>query len=293
MIIPPCLKKGDSIAVVSPSSPVQAKQIQPGIEFLKANGFNINYGKHVYSQERFLAGTDIERATDIMDAFKNPEIKAIIATRGGQGSQRILPLLDYDFIQKNPKPLFGFSDTTALQLGLFKKAGLVSYTGFTLSICQSNQIKKTLLNTLLGKPYEISSGIKVNSGTCQGPLLGGNLTLLTNLMGTQYFPNFKNCILLIEDVAVEPYNIDGMLSQLHLAGIFNEVIGVVFGKFEQCNFNTKHKHQGNIYDVIDEWASIIKVPCIKEFSYGHGKKNAVLPIGKDVILDADNRCIKI
>lgn len=116
---------------------------------------------------------------------------------------------------------------------------------------------------------------------------------MTNLMGTPYLPSFKEGILLVEDVGVEPYNIDGMLSQLDLAGIFDEVSGVIFGTFEHCKSKKSNQYDGMVEDVINEWASKIKVPCIKEFPYGHGKQNCILPIGKVVTLDADNTCVTI
>lgn len=287
------LQLGDTIGIVSPSSPVLESALEDGISFLKTLGFKIKLSEHVFSSERFLAGKDAERAGDIMECFINPDIKAIIATRGGQGSQRILPFLDYDLIQKNPKPLFGFSDTTALQLGLFKKTGLVSYTGYTLTSHFDNLVKTTLSSAMFGKTYNISKGETVKGGNCKGILLGGNLTLLTNLMGTPYFPCFKDSILLLEDVGVTPYNIDGMLSQLALAGIFDEVSGVIFGMFEDCGSPTSQQSDGSVQDVISEWSSQLKIPCIKEFPYGHGNHNSVLPIGQLAHLDADNPSVLI
>ncbi|HAT1778572.1 TPA: LD-carboxypeptidase [Legionella pneumophila] len=293
ILCPEPLQRGDIVGLISPSSPITEKAIEVGVHLLKSNGFNVKYAKHMFASERFLAGKDRDRAQDVMDFFIDSEVKAIIATRGGQGSQRLLPFLDYELIKKNPKPLFGFSDTTALQLGLFKNTGLVSYTGFTLTIHLSTQVKKTLFSSLLGQEYTIRKGIKVHGGVSRGTLLGGNLTLMTNLMGTPYMPTFKGCILLVEDVGVEPYNIDGMFSQLDLAGIFDEVSGVIFGTFEQCKSKKSNQSDGTVEDVINEWASKLKVPCIKEFSYGHGKQNCILPIGKVVTLDADTTCVTI
>jgi muramoyltetrapeptide carboxypeptidase len=287
------LKKGDTIGIVSPSSPVLRHELESGIKFLEENGFKVKYGKHIFSEERFLAGKDDERANDIMDFFKDPDVKAIIASRGGQGSQRLLPLLDYDVIKQNPKKLFGFSDTTALQLGLFKMCGLISYTGFTLTVHTNALVKKTLMFCLSDQRYNIFKGTQIYPGICQGLLLGGNLTLLTNLMGTPYLPDFHESILLLEDVGVEPYNVDGMLSQLALAGIFDQVAGVIFGKFEKCKSKKLHQSNGTVEDVINEWSSTLKVPCIKDFSYGHGRQNSVLPIGDIVVLDAKNLCVKI
>ncbi len=146
----------------------------------------------------------MDRANDLMNFFKDPEIKTIIATRGGQSSQRLLPLLDYDLIKRNPKQLIGFSDTTALQLGLFKISGLITYTGYTLTVNLSPLVKKTLMSCLLNNNYQIFRGVTVYPGVSKGSLLGGNLTLLTNLMGTPYFPEFNESILLLEDVGIEP-----------------------------------------------------------------------------------------
>ncbi|HFE8513006.1 TPA: LD-carboxypeptidase, partial [Legionella pneumophila] len=125
ILCPTPLQKGDIVGLISPSSPIMEQDIEAGVHLLKSHGFKVKYAKHMLASERFLAGKDSDRANDVMDFFKDSEVKAIIATRGGQGSQRLLPFLDYELIQRNPKQLYGFSDTTALQLGLFKNSGLV------------------------------------------------------------------------------------------------------------------------------------------------------------------------
>ncbi len=281
----PPLQKGDVIGLIAPSSPLNPGDLEKGIHFLEQQGFKIKLGKHINDADRFLAGKDEDRAKDIMDFFKDKEVKAIIAIRGGQGSQRLLPLLDYEIIAANPKIVVGFSDTTALQLGLLKKTGLITYTGFTLTVLRNDLVEKTLVDCLSGKSFQIEEGTTVHSGIAEGPLVGGNLMILTNLMGTPYQPDFKGCILLIEDVGIEPYNVDGMISQLDLAGVFDQVAGVIFGQFENC-VNRNPDHTDTVEDVINEWSNRIKVPCIKDFPYGHGKKNSVLPIGANVLLDA-------
>ncbi|ASQ46529.1 S66 peptidase family protein [Legionella clemsonensis] len=227
-----------------------------------------------------------------MDFFKDPEIKGIIATRGGQGSQRLLPLLDYHAITENPKILVGFSDTTALQLGILKMTGLVSYTGFTLTTKSNQFIKKTLLSCLFDEQYCITEGEGVNPGIVEAAIVGGNLSLLTSLIGTPYQPDFEGNILLLEDVAVEPFNIDRMLSHLELAGVFGKISGLIFGQFEDCVSNFDNR-DGTIDEVISEWSMRSKVPCIKNFPYGHGDKNCVLPIGKKVTLDAGVNSVTI
>ncbi|WP_454782810.1 S66 peptidase family protein [Legionella sp. WA2022007384] len=291
IIYPKPLKKGDTIGVVSPSSPLRAKSIDEGINYLQDLGFKIAFGSHFKEEDRFLAGSDEHRAKDIMDFFKDPEVKAIIVSRGGQGSQRILPLLDYPIISNNPKILVGFSDTTALQLGILKRTGLISYSGYTLTLPFNPLLEKTFLSCIFNEDYTVQGGEMIHSGKIKGELVGGNLSLITSLIGTPYQPDFKNKILLLEDVATEPYNIDRMISHLHLAGILAQVSGIVFGQFENCI--SKDETEGTIDDVINEWASCFKIPCLKNFPYSHGVNNCVLPIGSLVTLDASSRSLHI
>lgn len=288
------LQQGDTIGVISPSSPVKPGSLNVGIHHLNQKGYKVKLGKHVYDADRFLAGKDEDRAKDIVDFFKDPEIKAIIASRGGQGSQRLLPLLDYELIRQNSKILIGFSDTTALQLGLLKKSGLESYTGYTLTHPIDSRIDETLMNCLTGKSYTIQEGISVAPGIANGPLIGGNLSLLTSLLGTPFQPDLNECILLIEDVEIEPFKLDGMLSHLHLSGLFDQVAGVIFGQFEQCIPLDAHKEEmGTADDVINEWSRKLSVPCLKDFPYGHGKRSCVLPLGRSVSLNASECTLDI
>ncbi|KTD53044.1 S66 peptidase family protein [Legionella quateirensis] len=291
IINPNPLQNGDVIGIVSPSSPLKSKSIDKGINYLRDMGFKIKFGAHFKEENRFLAGSDENRAKDIMDFFKDPEVKAIIVSRGGQGSQRILPLLDYHIIANNPKILVGFSDTTALQLGIFTKTGLISYTGYTLTIPYNPLLQKTLLSCLFNEPYSVQGGDMVHTGVTTGELVGGNLSLVTSLIGTPYQPDFKNKILLLEDVSTEPFNVDRMISHLDLAGIFAQVSGIVFGQFENCI--SKDDIEGTIDEVINDWASHFKVPCIKNFPYSHGVNNCVLPVGGFVTLDVPTRSLNI
>ncbi|AMP88310.1 S66 peptidase family protein [Legionella pneumophila] len=291
VVSPMPLQNGDTIGIASPSSPLKSKSIDKGINYLRDMGFKIKFGAHFKEENRFLAGSDENRAKDIMDFFIDPEVKAIIVSRGGQGSQRVLPLLDYHIIANNPKMLVGFSDTTALQLGIFKKTGLISYTGYTLTIPCNPLLETTFLSCLFNKSYSVQGGDIVHTGVTTGELIGGNLSLVTSLVGTPYQPDFKEKILLLEDVSTEPFNVDRMISHLDLAGIFDQVSGIVFGQFESCI--SKDDTEGTIDEVINDWASHFKVPCVKNFPYSHGVNNCVLPIGGLVTLDAPSRSLNI
>lgn len=296
-IIPGALKKGDTIGLIAPSSPLRPERIEQGTCYLESKGFKVKLATHLQHAERFLAGHDEDRAQDIMDFFVDPEVKAIMATAGGYGSQRLLPLLDYDLIRQHPKIVTGFSDTTALQLGLLQETGLVSYTGFTLRDVATGKpdplIDRTLMACLLGESYQIEEGMLVRHGLAEGSLIGGTLSLITALMGTPYQPDFNGNILFFEEVWAEPYQVDSMLSQLDLAGVFNQISGLIIGQFEQCIAKDSPERDGTIDDVIDEWSSRFTGPCIKNFPYGHGERRCVLPIGKQVLLDATNRCLKL
>jgi muramoyltetrapeptide carboxypeptidase len=296
-ITPPSLRPGDTIGLISPSSPLQTGRLEAGTRYLTQHGFKVKAGRHIHDSERFLAGTDENRATDIMDFIRDPDIKAIMATAGGYGSQRLLPLLDFDLIRKNPKIITGFSDTTALQLGLLKMAGLITYSGFTFRDVDKPEIDslvdKTLIANITGKPTTIAEGMTVNAGKVRAPLIGGNLECLVSLMGTPYQPDYQDCILLVEDVFAEPFQTDSRLSQLYLAGIFDQVAGVIFGTFEKCVAQHHPDRDGTIDEVISEWSMKIKVPAVKNFPYGHIDSRCVLPIGKNISLDAYKHGVQV
>lgn len=296
-LCPPALQINDTLGLVAPSSPLTVGRLEPGCRYLVKQGFNVKKGSYLKSVNRFLAGEDKCRAKDIMDFFYDPTVKAIIATAGGYGSQRLLPHLDYSFIQKNPKALVGFSDTTALQLGLFKQTGLVSYSGFTLRDTQHEVveplIERTLISCLKNEAYEVKEGVSLRGGKVEGPLIGGTLSLIVALMGTPYQPDFKGSILFFEEVWAEPFQIDSMLSQLELAGVFEVVNGIIVGKFEHCVAKHQPERDGTVEDVIEEWKDRWRVPCLKDFPYGHGDRRCVLPIGKTVKVDVDQATLTV
>ena len=285
------LQSGDSIGIVTPSSPMFPGRLEKGIQFIEKLGLKAKVGQHVHDSDRFLAGKDEDRARDLMHFFMDDDVKLIIASGGGYGSQRLLPYLDVDIIAANPKPIVGFSDTTAIQLGLYAKTGLVSYSGFVFNCLDDGDLDKmlhdTLLSCLLGKPYQINEGKLLQGGKAKGKLIAGNMDCLLHLIGTEYQPDFSNTILLIEEVRTEPYKLDNMMLHLYQSGILNQVSGLIFGVFKDCDANYFPERDGTSDDVILDWANRINVPCIKDFPYGHIDRRCVVPIGSEVTLDAD------
>ena len=288
--------KGKTIGLISPSSPIEQETLDISIAYFKNIGCKVKVGSHVLKSGMMSAGSDIERAEDIMRFYKDPEISAIAVTRGGVGSIRTLPFLDYNIIKKNPKPLIGFSDTTALQLGIFAKTCLVSYSGFTGSDYSQGRLNDLIDTTLKSccsqLNYKIDKFKTVNTGVVTAPLIGGNLMSLVNLMGTEFQPDYSGKILFIEDVSLEPYIIDGMLSQLYVSGILNAIAGIIIGQFIDCEPN-KFSKQPSLDELIGSWCEKIRIPCVKEFPYGHMDDRCVLPIGIMATLDATNCTVDI
>ncbi|MCP4393826.1 MAG: LD-carboxypeptidase [Alphaproteobacteria bacterium] len=280
------------IGICAPASGVDEKDLYPAISFFEENGIKVKCSPNLYSKDRFLAGSDSERATQLMDLFVDDEVQAIFSARGGYGSLRILDKLDYSVIKKNKKPFFGFSDTTALQLALLSKARLPTVSGITLAYdVKSEGIDQDIVNSakkcLVGGKYSLQ-GVSYGDGIVEGTLVGGCLSLITPLLGTDYLPDFRDSILLLEDVGEEPYKIDRMITQLYLADVFNIVKGVVIGRFKDCV--AKDEADGTIKDVLYDMLDKIPEgkPVLMGVEYSHNLNRKVLPIGGDVVLDADN-----
>ena len=286
------LKKGDKVGIVSPSGYLWTKDyIDPGVKHLVELGLVPVFAEHVYDRFRYMAGTPLARAEDLMKFYKDPEIKAIFATRGGAGAQYILPLLDYKVIKNNPKPLFGFSDITSLHMGIYAKTNVAGYSGFLLGFNFKDgkifaKTKKSLDAIIKGEKLELKSGKCVIEGKAKGKLVGGCLSVLSDLCGTEFYPDLSDAILLFEDVGEKTYRIDLMLNQIRLNPNFSKIKGIVFGQFVDAE--ERHKGDGSVNDVIKEFCKDLKVPVIKDFAYSHSKECYVLPIGKEVVLDASN-----
>ncbi len=288
------LKPGDKVGIISPSSFLPNHEcIELGLDYLKSLGFKVVIGKHVYSKYRYAAGTPQEQAEDIMSFYQDPSIKAIFTSSAGFGSQKVLPFLDYEIIKNNPKPLFGFSDTTALQLAIYAKTKNITYSGFLLKYdfkfgTIDSLVEKCLKTHLAGERLKAQGGETVIGGKTQGILVGGCLSLFRNLCGTQYYPDLTDAILLIEDEYEKSYKIDLMLEQIKNCPNFDKIKGIVFGQFSEIEVSIPE--DGDIDENIRYFAESLNIPIIKNFPFGHFPSRYILPIGAKVNFDADN-CI--
>ncbi|MGA7144950.1 MAG: LD-carboxypeptidase [Desulfobacterales bacterium] len=287
-IRPPCLKTGDTIGIVAPAGPFNPEKFVRGKAVLETMGFRIFYDESIFQQHGFLAGTDAQRADQMNRLFADPSVQAIVCARGGYGSMRILPLLDYQTIQLHPKIFMGFSDVSALLTMLYEQCSLVTFHGpMVTSLAGATEKTISSMRTALTSdgPLELvpEEGKTIKSGISSGILCGGNLTTLCHLVGTPYATNFKGKILLLEDVGEMTYRIDRMLTQMKLAGCFNGMAGLILGAFKKCG------QLNEIVEIFDNIFHDADIPILAGFDIGHGETNLTVPLGQDATLDAGKK----
>ena len=299
--IPKSLKSGDTIAVTAPAGAVFSPHYIDAFEQkLKGFGFKVVKGKSLSAQEGYLAGCDQCRADEINDFFKDQSVHAIFTMRGGWGCSRILDLLDYEAILKNPKIVMGYSDITALIIAIQQKTGLVTFHGpmgySSWKDFSSGQVYQTLVSgkkmKMTNPPEEQSQLKTLIPGKARGALIGGNLTVVSSLIGTTYEPNWNNKILCLEETGEEPYRIDRMLWQMKLAGVYDKINGVVLGSFKKCNPEEPEK-SFSLQEVFDQHANMLNKPMYSGASFGHTINKFTLPIGIEASLDANNHTIEL
>lgn len=298
---PKQLNEGDTVGLVSPARPVyKPRELQIMVESMSALGLDVKMGTHVTERNGYLAGEDRKRADDFNRMIRDDDVRAILLTTGGWGSSRVLPFLDYDAIRSNPKIIVGYSDVTALLLGIHAKTGLVTFHGpngtspwnrFTANHFRSVLFEARAMtmrnpqkaeNTLVPVDHRVRT---IQPGIAEGRLIGGNLTVLTSLIGTGYLPEWDQSLLFTEDIHEEVYRIDRMLTQMKLAGILDAIRGFVFGTCEGCD------PQGRISgftleDIFDQHIASLKVPAFSGSMIGHLEKKFTVPIGVEAVMDA-------
>jgi len=303
------LAPGDTIGLVAPaSSSLEDEGIRFSIELVRSLGFEVRQGAHIFDRQQYLAGEDRARADDVNSMFADDEVAAIFCLRGGYGTPRILPYLDYDLIRDKPKVLLGMSDITGILTAIHAKTGMVGFHGPNASGNYSDyslgEFKKVLMQptptTLIGAapPFESGEGkvdktnrlTYIAGGRAKGRLIGGNLTLISILMGTEFEPDFRDRIVFLEDVHEAPYRIDRMLTQLRLAGKLQQAAGIAFGKF------TDSDTDGNTFsleEVLRDRTADLGIPVVRGFMIGHVSEQTVVPIGIEAELDGDAGTLRL
>lgn len=304
VIKPKRLVPGMTVGLVSPASnALENEDIVASMDFVRSLGYEVKASPNLFARNQYLAGTDEQRAGDLNSFFIDPDVDAIFCTRGGYGTPRILRYLDYDAIADNPKIFMGYSDITALLNAINVKTDLVTFHGpmafenFTdYTYEQYRKIIETpsILSEIGSPPdFDIKPGqvdrenrvTTIASGVAEGRLIGGNLSLLVTLLGTEFEPNFEGAILFLEDVYEPPYSIDRMLTHLWLSGKLEQVNGIAFGKFTDANYGS---NTFSVEEVIRSRCEVLGVPVLKGLMIGHTSDQTVVPVGVRARLDADN-----
>lgn len=306
---PPRLKAGDTVALIQPAGFTDdAFDIEDVKRTITAMGLVPKVAPHLTDRFGYLAGVDRDRAADINMLHADPEVKALFAVRGGWGCARILPYLDWTTIRANPKLLIGFSDITALHLAYAAKAGFTTIHGPVASSGWNRfswdyfhavafDAEMPTFTNPVGHEDRLAQRIGTfrtfGKGKASGRLIGGNLTVLTALMGTPWLPDFSGAILFLEEVGEQPYRIDRMLTQLALGGVLRQVAGVVFGQCSECVPSGPAYGGFTVSELLDQHLSPLGIPVYQGAQFGHVASQFSLPVGIRAEMDADAGTIRL
>ncbi|MBW2467479.1 MAG: LD-carboxypeptidase [Deltaproteobacteria bacterium] len=298
-VIPPPINKGETIGLVAPAgSLANRKNFNAGVKLLEERGFRVKFNRRLLDRKGYLAGSDRERADEFNKMWADPEVKALVAVRGGYGCLRMLDMIDMKKVRSTPKILIGFSDLTVLLNAIHKKTGLVTFHGPVVTSLATidRKSQKSFFNTLLGKtPKQIlPSGIKVlHEGKAKGVLLGGNLTTLVHLIGTPHEISWQDTILFIEDIGEKPYSLDRLLTHLSKAGRLQKIKGLILGSFTDEERKERAILQKTVQSRIKELLEAKKIPVWANFPTGHSRRNLTLPVGVQAELDTSTNILTL
>ncbi len=296
-IKPAALKAGDTIAISSPAGAVWDEAVtEKFISILQNLGFKIKSGETLKKKFGYFAGDDEFRANEFNTFILDKEVKAIFCMKGGWGCARILDKINYPGIIKNPKIIMGFSDITSLLIAVNAITGLVTFHGPVgnsgWNDFSTDYVKRILMNKeSVSYSYPIKDNdlpYSINSGIAKGTLMGGNLSVISGIIGSNYLPDWKNKILFLEETGEEPYQVDRMLTQLKLAGVLNKLSGFVFGKCVKCEAEEPEK-AFTLKQVLEQHLIPLRIPAFYGAMIGHIENKYTVPLGIEAQIDA-NKC---
>jgi muramoyltetrapeptide carboxypeptidase len=292
------LRSNATIGIISPAWIPDMDRLAAGIRYLEGKGYKIKEGWHLGKIHGYFAGTDLERLSDLHDMYSDPAVELILCARGGWGGLRMVDKIDYDLIMKNKKPLIGYSDITTLQLAIWARTMIPSFSGPMAGVEMGigilpfteqhfwRQIKNN------SSEYKFLFGETKTSvmvpGIAKGVLLGGCLSLVCHSLGTIYSPDYEGAILFLEDVGEKPYKIDRYLAHLKQAGVFERLNGLILGDFIECN-PEEDKLSFTVTEILQSYFSDSSYPVLFNFPYGHGELKFTMPIGVRTRLDTSQK----
>lgn len=290
MIVPSSLKKNDTIAIVSPAKFIEKKLVLQAKGFWEEHGFQVKLGEHCYDQAFYFASTKVNRAKDLQEAIDDKEVKAIVCARGGFGCTHLIDLINWSGFINDPKWLIGFSDVTVFhhqlaRLGVASLHGTMPLNYFDNSIAA----KQSVVDFLKGVPLNYSWNPSFSKpGKTVGTLIGGNLAVLSHLIGTSVFCDYSDKILFIEEVGEHFYTIDRMFFQLEKSGILDQIKGVVFGGLTTIQ-DTDPPYGETLEAILFSYFKYRNIPVAFDFMSGHLADNRALPFGVNAALDITDK----
>jgi len=309
LITPPRLRKGDLVGLVAPGGYTSDDAIEKAVRHIEALGFRVKQGAWLREVWGNYGGTVAARIADLHGMFRDPDVKAIWAVRGGSGCISLLKHLDYPMIRRHPKILLGYSDITALHLAIGHHAGLVTFHGpvatstpssysdehmlavlteprprYTIPMAQENALK-----ALQEPQYRVRT---LHGGVATGRLIGGNLSLVSALAGTPYAADYRDAILFIEEVNEEPYRIDRWMTQLDLSLPLAQAAAVMIGICENCGPQGEGSSL-SLDETLDVHLQPLHVPAVTGYSFGHIRNQFTMPVGVRATLDTDAQTLTL
>lgn len=299
---PPLLRAGDTVGLIAPGSAVGDLALQRAVNNLESLDLRVKLGAFVAEERGYLAGTDEQRLADLYAMFADPGVQGIWCVRGGYGCTRLLPRIDFRLIRKNPKVLVGYSDITALHVAIQQETGLMTFHGpvgtSEFTDYTRDYLRRAIFAEAATRPLTIplspenmaktEPGYRlevIRPGMASGPLIGGNLSLLTAMVGTDYEPQVKGKILFIEEVGEKPYRIDRMLTQLRQALPLEKAAGIALGIFNDCQPDEDDQSL-TLMETLKDRLGDLNIPVVYGLSFGHIANMCTLPVGAPARLDA-------
>ncbi len=303
VIKPRRLRSGGTIGVITPGSPpISDESLQIGISYLEKNGFSVQVGSSVELKRGYLAGSDQDRVADIHKMFSDKDIDAIIAVRGGYGCTRLLPLIDFELIKRNPKIFIGYSDITTLHCALYTRVGLITFAGPMVAADFGQDIDSEtesffwslIMDGTYNQDLAFSNPVHSLSVNREftGPVLGGNLSIINSLLGTPYIPDLTGAVLAIEEIGEAQYRIDRMLNQLKLNNIFSNLSGIILGQFTKCE-QENDRPTLTLDEVFSDYFASLPVSVIKSVPFGHELPKITLPMGAFLKYDPERSSLSL
>jgi len=302
---PKALRRGEVIGLVAPAGALwRPDRVEGCVRYLEGQGYRVEVGAHALGNDGAFSGTDDERLCDLNGMLRDPRIRAILALRGGYGAPRLLDRIDYAAVRRDPKIVVGYSDITALQMALYRKTGLVSFSGplgaveFASApdpVTEESFWRLVTSRRTRGRlPLPDDEPLVTRQkGLGEGPLLGGCLSLVVALLGTPFSPDYRGAVVALEDVHEQFHRIDRMITQLRLAGVLGRATGLLLGRFTHT---TAADLAHPFHDLEAIWRSVlhgVQAPILEGFPYGHVPRKVTLPWGIPVRVDGKKQVVSL